>query len=135
MSDLNSATGDIDDDITAINTAITNINTTLNNKANSTDVNNALAGKENKPTIVTQNNPSAITLADNYEYYLTGVSNLTFTYPSGNFECWISIITGSSFTGITFPTSEYIGKVPEFGASEKWEVSIKNGVIIAGKVE
>ena len=135
MSDLNGAVGDIDDDITTINTAITNINTTLNSKANSTDVNNALAGKENKPTIVTQNNPSAITLADNYEYYLTGVSNLTFTYPSGNFECWISIVTGASFTGITFPTSEYIGKVPEFGASEKWEVSIKNGVIIAGKVE
>lgn len=135
MSDLNSATGDINDDITAINTAITNINTTLNSKANSTDVNNALAGKENKTTIVTQNNPSAITLADNYEYYLTGVNNLTFTYPSGNFECWISIITGASFTGITFPNSEYIGKVPEFGASEKWEVSIKNGVIIAGKVE
>ena len=131
MSDLNSAVGDVDDDITAI----TNINTTLNSKANSTDVNNALAGKENKPTIVTQNNPSAITLADNYEYYLTGVNNLTFTYPSGNFECWISIVTGASFTGITFPTSEYIGKVPEFGASEKWEVSIKNGVIIAGKVE
>ena len=135
MSDLNGAVGDIDNYITIINTAITNINTTLNSKANSTDVNNALAGKENKPTIVTQNNPSAITLADNYEYYLTGVSNLTFTYPSGNFECWISIVTGASFTGITFPTSEYIGKVPEFGASEKWEVSIKNGVIIAGKVE
>lgn len=135
MADLNSATGDIDDDITAINTAITNINTTLNGKANSTDVSNALASKENKATIITQNNPSAITLADNYEYYLTDVSNLTFTYPSGNFECWISIITASSFTGITFPTSEYIGKVPEFGASEKWEVSIKNGVIIAGKVE
>ena len=135
MSDLNGAVDDIDGDISEINTAITNINTTLNNKANSTDVNNALAGKENKPTIVTQNNPSAITLADNYEYYLTGVSSLTFTYPSGNFECWISIITSSVFTGITFPTSEYIGKVPEFGASEKWEVSIKNGVIIAGKVE
>ena len=135
MSDLNSAVGAIDDDITTINTAITNINTTLNSKANSTDVNNALAGKENKPTIVTRNNPSAITLADNYEYYLTGVNNLTFTYPSGIFECWISIITGATFTRITFPASEYIGKVPEFGASEKWEVSIKNGVIIAGKVE
>ena len=135
MSDLNGATSDIEEDIAEINDAITIINTTLNSKANSTDVNNALASKENKATIVTQNNPSAITLADNYEYYLTGVSNLTFTYPSGNFECWISIITGASFTGITFPTSEYIGKVPEFGANEKWEVSIKNGVIIAGKVE
>ena len=96
---------------------------------------NAIAGKENKPTIITQDNPTAITLADNYEYYLTSVNNLTFTYPSGNFECWISIITGSGFTEITFPTSEYIGQAPVFGAYEKWEVSIKNGVIIAGKVE
>ena len=135
MSDLNNAVDDIDGDITSINTAITNINTALNSKANSTDVTNALATKENKPTIVTQSNPSAIALADNYEYYLTAVNNLTFTYPSGNFECWISIITGATLTGITFPTSEYIGKVPEFGANEKWEVSIKNGVIISGKVE
>ena len=135
MEDLNDSIGDIDDDITEINTAITNINATLNSKANSTDVINALAGKENKSTIITQDNPTEITLADNYEYYLTSVNNLTFTYPSGNFECWISIITSSGFTGITFPTSEYIGKVPEFGANEKWEVSIKNGVIIAGKVE
>ena len=135
MSDLNGAVGDVDEDIAEINAAITLINTTLNNKANSTDVNNALAGKENNPTIVTQDNPSAITLADNYEYYLTGVNDLTFTYPSGNFECWISIITGASFTGITFPTSEYIGDAPEFDASQKWEISIKNGVIIAGAVE
>ena len=71
----------------------------------------------------------------NREYYLTNVANLTITFPSGNFECWISIITSASFTGITLPTSEYIGDAPEFGASEKWEVSIKNGVIIAGKVE
>ena len=135
MSDLNSAIGDVDSDISDINTAISNINTTLQSKANSSDVTNALNTKENKSTVITESNPSAITLADNYEYYLTSVNDLTFTYPSGNFECWISIATGASFTSITFPTSEYIGDAPEFGASEKWEVSIKNGVIIAGKVE
>ena len=136
MADLNSATGDIDSDIADINTAITNINTTLSNKANTTDVNNALNTKQNKPTIITQSAPTAITLADNYEYYLTNVSSLTFTYPSGNFECWIVLQTASSGSiSITFPNSEYIGKIPEFGTGEKWEISIKNGVIIAGKAE
>ena len=136
MADLNSATGDISSDIADINTAITNINTTLGNKANTTDVNNALNTKQNKPTIITQSAPTAITLADNYEYYLTNVSDLTFTYPSGNFECWIILQTASSGSvSITFPNSEYIGKVPTFGTGEKWEISIKNGVIIAGKAE
>lgn len=136
MADLNSATGDIDDDIADINTAITNINTTLGNKANTSDVNNALNTKQNKPTIITQSAPTAITLADNYEYYLTDVSSLTFTYPSGNFECWIVLQTANSVSiSITFPNSEYIGKVPTFGTGEKWEISIKNGVIIAGKAE
>lgn len=136
MADLNSATGDIDDDIADINTAITNINTTLNSKANTTDVTNALNTKQNKPTIITQSAPTAITLADNYEYYLTNVSSLTFTYPSVNFECWIVLETASSGSiSITFPNSEYIGKIPTFGSGEKWEISIKNGVIIAGKAE
>ena len=136
MADLNSAIGDVDGDIGDINTAITNINTTLSNKANTSDVNNALNTKQNKPTIITQSAPTAITLADNYEYYLTNVSALIFTYPSGNFECWIVLETASSGgISITFPNSEYIGKVPTFGTGEKWEISIKNGVIIAGKAE
>ena len=136
MSDLNNAVGNIGDVITEINTSITDINETLSNKANTSDVNNALNLKQNKPTIITQSAPTAITLADNYEYYLTNVSNLTFTYPSGNFECWITLETASSGSiSVTFPNSKYIGKVPTFGTGEKWEVSIKNGVIIAGKAE
>ena len=79
--------------------------------------------------------PSAITLADNTEYVLTGVSSLSFSYPSGNFECWIKLTTASSGTvTITFPSSTYIGDIPEFGNGETWEISIKDGVIIAGKV-
>ena len=136
MSDLNSAIGDVDSDISDINTVITNINTTLQSKANSSDVSTALGTKENKSTIITQSNPSAITLADNYEYYLTDVSSLTFTYPSVNFECWIYVETATSGSiSIAFPTSGYIGKVPEFGTNEKWEISIKNSNIIAGKIE
>lgn len=136
MEDLNSATSDIDDDIADIKTAISNINTTLESKANSTDVALALNSKENKSTVITQNNPSTITLVDNYEYYLTDVSLLTFTYPSGNFECWIYLETSNSGDiSITFPTSGYIGDVPEFNAGDKWEISIKNSVVIAGKIE
>ena len=136
MSDLNSAVGDVEDDITDINTAITNINTTLNNKANSADVTAALNSKENKSTVITQNAPSAITLVDNYEYYLTNVSSLTLAYPSGLFECWIYIETATSGSiSVTFPTSGYINGQPEFGANEKWEVSIKNGNVVVGKIE
>ena len=128
---------EFDTTISGINTQITNINTTLTSKANSVDVNNALANKENKATVISQSNPSSILLADNCEYYLTDVSTLTITYPaSGNWECWIYLETATTGTiAITYPTSSYIGKVPTFSANEKWEISIKNGVIIAGKVE
>lgn len=127
---------EMDAAVANINAQILAINTTLGNKANSVDVNNALNTKENKSTVITDDAPTAITLVDNYEYYLTNVSALTFTYPSGNFECWIYLETATSGTiTVAFPSSEYIGKIPTFGANEKWEISIKNGVIIAGKIE
>ena len=132
MADL----GDIDDDITAINDTITSMQTAINGKADSTTVSAALASKADKTAVVTQSAPTAITLADNTEYYLTNVANLTFTFPSGNFECWISVITAGSFTAINFPSgTTFIGNVPTFGAGEKWEISVKNGTVIAGKVE
>ena len=116
---------------------ITAINNVLPSKANSVDVNNALINKENKPTIITQSNPTNITISDNYEYYLTNVSSLIFDYPeTGNYECWIYLETSDSGTvSITFPTSSYIGDTPLFNVGERWEISIKNGVIIAGKIE
>lgn len=132
MADLS----DIEDDITVINTSIGLINEELAAKADSTAVNVALASKADKTATVTQSAPTAITLADNTEYYLTNVANLTFTFPSGNFECWISITTAGSFTEIEFPSgTTYIGGMPTFGAGEKWEISVKNGTVIAGKVE
>lgn len=131
MADL----GDIDDDITAINTTITSMQTAINGKADSTTVSTALSSKADKTATVTQSAPTALTLADNTEYYLTNVANLTLTFPSGNFECWISVITAGSFTAINFPSgTTFIGDAPTFGAGEKWEISIKNGTVIAGKV-
>ena len=95
----------------------------------------AVSSKQNKPTVVTQSAPSAITLADNTEYYLTGVTSLTLTYPSGNFECWLKITTASSGTvTVSLPTSTYIGNAPTFGNGQTWELSIKDGAVVAGEV-
>lgn len=90
----------------------------------------------NKTTaVVEQTAPTAITLADNTEYYLTNVSNLSITYPSGRFEAWIRLTTATEGT-ITeiLPTSQYIGTAPTFGNGETWEISIKDGVVAAAKV-
>ena len=123
-------------DVTPLSEAVTTLQGQMAGKADSSAVSAALASKADKSSVITQAAPTEITVADNNEYYLTNVSNLTFTFPSGNFECWISVETAGSFTAITFPNdATYIGDTPVFGAGEKWEISIKNGTIIAGKVE
>lgn len=94
-------------------------------------------GFVSKPTATTLVNNSTVTLADNTEYSGTAITDLTFAFPTGNFECYISLSTVSSGTvTITFPqTAKYIGEAPTFSTGEEWEISIKNGVIVAGKVE
>lgn len=132
MADLD----DIQNQVYEINSGLQSLESEVDTKADSTIVSTALASKADKTAIVTQSAPTAITLADNTEYYLTNVANLTFTFPSDNFECWISVTTAGSFTAIIFPSgSTYIGSEPEFSAGEKWEISVKNGTVIAGKVE
>ena len=128
---------ELDVELGNINDNIADIYTQLTGKANSVDVVSGLASKENKTTVINQVAPSSLTVTDNYEYYLTNVSSLTIAYPeSGNFECWIYIETASSGSiTITLPTSSYIGDQPVFDTGEKWEISIKNGVVIAGKIE
>lgn len=94
----------------------------------------SVADKQNKPTLVTSG--TNITLADNTEYRLTDVTTLTLTYPSGSFECWLRLTFASSGTiTVTLPTSSYIGTAPMFSNGETWELSIKDGVVVAGKVE
>lgn len=77
-----------------------------------------------------------ITLADNTEYRLTDVTTLTLTYPTGNFECWLKLsFTASGSVTVTLPTgTKYIGNAPSFANGETWEMSIKDGVVIAQKV-
>lgn len=79
---------------------------------------------------------SNITLADNTEYRLTDVTTLTLTYPTGNFECWMRLsFAASGNVTVTLPTgTRYIGNAPSFANGETWEMSIKDGVVIAQKV-
>ena len=79
---------------------------------------------------------SNITLADNTEYRLTNVTILTLTYPTGNFECWMRLnFAASGNVTVTLPAgTKYIGTAPDFKNGETWEVSIKDGVMVAQKV-
>ena len=103
-------------------------------QAGQTRTNLGAAAEEN---VVTQAAPSAITLADNTIYYLTNVSALTITYPSAaHWEVWIKLTTAASGTvSITLPASSYIGGAPTIGNGETWELSIRDGVVVAGQVE
>ena len=79
---------------------------------------------------------SNITLADNTEYRLTDVTTLNISYPTGNFECWVRLtFAASGDITVTLPTgTKYIGTAPDFKNGETWEMSIKDGVVIAQKV-
>ena len=79
---------------------------------------------------------SNITLADNTEYRLTDVTTLTLTYPTSDFECWMRLTFAASGNAtVTLPAgTKYIGTAPDFKNGETWEMSIKDGVVIAQKV-
>ena len=87
------------------------------------------------PSKVTITDNTTVALADNTEYSGTDLSTVTFTYPQGDFECCMSLNFADSGTiTVTFPTSQYIGSVPTFENGKTYEISIKNGVIVAGEV-
>lgn len=77
-----------------------------------------------------------ITLVDNTEYRLADITTLTLNYPSGDFECWLKLTFAESGSiTVTLPTgTKYIGNAPSFANGEIWEMSIKDGVVIAQKV-
>ena len=79
---------------------------------------------------------SNITLEDNTEYRLTSVTTLNLTYPTGRFECWMRLtFAASGEATVILPTgTKYIGTTPDFKNGETWEMSIKDGVVIAQKV-
>ena len=87
-----------------------------------------------KPSQITSG--TNITLADNTEYRLTSVTTLNLTYPTGRFECWMRLtFAASGEATVILPTgTKYIGAAPDFKNGETWEMSIKDGVVIAQKV-
>lgn len=96
------------------------------------EIGGSLAGKQDAPAVITTG--TNITLADNTEYRLTDVTSLTLTYPNGSFACWIKLTTAASGTiTISLPESQYIGAAPTFGNGETWEISIRDGIVVAGK--
>ena len=104
-------------------------------KGNGTNVTVAQAGTDYEAPPAQVTSGTQIALTDNTEYRLTGVQTLTITFPTGDFACWLRIQTAESGTiTVTFPvTVKYIGEAPTFGAGETWELSVKDGVVIAMK--
>jgi len=95
----------------------------------------AMNGKQSVPKSITLSSGGSYTLADNTEYRGSGISSLTLLFPSGAFHSWLRFTTGSSAPTITLPsTAKYVGRVPSFGASQTWELSVKDGVVIAQEV-
>lgn len=93
-----------------------------------------ISQKQDKPAIVTSG--TAITLADNTEYKLSGVTSLDISFPSsGSYSCWITITTDATTAPtISFPASAlFVGTKPSFGVGEIWKIFVEDGVIIAGK--
>lgn len=80
---------------------------------------------------------TTITLANNAEYRLRDVTELSIEYPYYNFECWMRLTFASSGNiTVTLPANtKYIGAAPDFKNGETWEMSIKDGIVIAGTVE
>ena len=89
--------------------------------------------KQAKPTLITSG--TNILLEDNSEYRLTNVTKLDISYPNSNFECWLrlSFATEGTIT-VQLPESQYIGAAPTFANGDTWEISIKDGVVIAQKI-
>ena len=101
-------------------------------------INTAVGDKADKSDTVTLTAPTTLTLADNTEYYITGLYDiLTLTFPSNtHWECWIMLTTvADSSADITFPSGTlFIGEEPDIGGGETWELSIKDGVVVSGQV-
>ena len=96
----------------------------------------AILTKQSIPSTVQLTSPTILNLVDNTEYILTNVNSMSINYPSGNFNCWITLTTSpEGDIDISFQNNKHIGSPAEFGNDELWEISIKNGVYVAGKVE
>ena len=82
-------------------------------------------------------NDLPITCENNTEYEGTGVSSLSLNFPDTDFICSLYFTTAAGGTiNINFPKgTKFIGGRPTFSNDETWELNIKNGVVVGGKVE
>ena len=94
-------------------------------------------GYAKKERAITIADGETITVSDNTTYVALGeINNLTVIYPNTSFLCSLHFTLASDGNiTITLPESSYIGGTPEFANGETWELSIKNGVVVGGKVE
>lgn len=84
---------------------------------------------------LTNGSTCSLALLDGCEYYFSSsLTTLTLTYPDvPHFECWMLVQGGSSGCTINFPagTTYANGDKPEIDAGERYEISIKDGIVIA----
>lgn len=82
-------------------------------------------------------NGETIEIGNNTIYEATEkITNLTVTYPEENFiGSIIFTLADEGNIAITLPESKYIGGVPTFANGETWELNIRNGIVVGGRVE
>lgn len=97
---------------------------------------NALGAQAAPSKVTCSDATTSITLADNTEYTVQNtVTALNITVPTDTqFECWISLTTGSSIAVEITPNYSVIGEMPTFEPNSQYEISIKNGVFVVGTV-
>lgn len=97
-----------------------------------------VATKADKTKVVTFENNAVITLQNNTEYVGVGdIRSFSVAYPEGDFLASINFTINDTLSEgitITLPESKYIGEVPTFSNNETWELNIKNGVVVGGKI-
>ena len=114
-------------------------NTSVQNKAATPyQVNQALNGKQDSFTVVTNANPTSLVPLPNtiYDFGSTAIDTLTITSYSQSYEESVIYFTsGVSGTSITLPTGlTWIGgDAPTIEGSTKYVISICNGAVISGK--
>lgn len=112
------------------------IDNELNQKASLSDITPEAIGAKAVTTKVSTGD--SFSMNDNTEYRLTNVTTLTLYAPHNrpHYECWFSLTFANSGTiTVTLPTDmKYIGSAPDFNNGESWEMSIKDGVVIAQKI-
>lgn len=108
----------------------------LNQKVSLSDITPEAIGAKAVTTKVSTGD--SFSMNDNTEYRLTNVTTLTLYAPHNrpHYECWFSLTFANSGTiTVTLPTDmKYIGSAPDFNNGESWEMSIKDGVVIAQKI-